>query len=117
MNLNWRFWLRVVIVVLILYSFFRTGLSLEYVIILGIIFVLIIFLRGKLYRKINQLMTKHFKFLSTARPWVKKLIIILVFIIIYLILREGVFLVLKLAGVDVQKILVESMNQSVNVTG
>jgi len=112
MKFNWKIFVRIAVVLLLLYSFYSTGLPLYYVAILGIIFIAVIFLRGKLYRKIDELLTKHFKFLSNVKPWIKKAIIIAVFIIIYVLLRELIYLILGLFGIDVQRALAESMNNS-----
>jgi len=109
--------LRIFAVLLLLYALYSTGLPLYYVAIIGIVFIVIIFLRGKLYKKIDELLTKHLKFLSNVKPWVKKAIIIAVFIIIYVLLRELIYLILGLFGIDVQQALDEGINQSMNYSG
>jgi len=118
MNLSWRFWLRIVAIVLMLCAFYSAGLSWEYILILGLIFIVVIFLRGKLYRKIDHLLKKHFKFMSKIKkPWVEKLIIVVVFIIVYMVIRELIYIILGLFGIDVQHALTESINNTGKFSG
>jgi uncharacterized protein involved in cysteine biosynthesis len=90
------------------------GVPLHLIIIIGIVIILFILLRGRLYKKIDHLLKKHFKFMSRLKPWQEKLIIIVVFIIVYIALRELIYLILGLFGIDFQKMIQESVNQSMN---
>jgi Trk-type K+ transport system membrane component len=80
--------------------------------VVGVLFLLIIFLKGKLYRKVKDSVNKKFPSLAKLPPWVQKLVIILIFILIYLLAKELIFFVLKLGGIDVREIMVNSVNQS-----
>jgi hypothetical protein len=70
------------------------------------------FLKGKIYRKIDSFITKKFLFVSKLNPFARRVLIIIVFIVIYMILKQFIFIILKLAGVDIQKMISESINQS-----
>jgi hypothetical protein len=104
--------LQLVYVILILGLFYYLGFSIYFIMVIGVLFLLIIFLKGKLYRKIKDFTNKKFPSISKLPSWVQKLIIILVFILVYLLIKELIFFVLKLGGIDVREIMVNSVNQS-----
>jgi hypothetical protein len=41
------------------------------------------------------------------------LIIILIFVLVYMLIKQAVFACLKLAGIDVQKIMLDTINRSI----
>jgi hypothetical protein len=45
-------------------------------------------------------------------PWVKKIIIIVAFILVYMAVKWIIFWVLSLFGMDVEQMITQSMNQS-----
>jgi hypothetical protein len=104
--------LRVFIFALLLYTFYQLGIPLYSIVILGVFIFLLMFLKGKIYRKIDSFMTKKFLFVSKLNPFARRVLIIIVFIVIYMILKQFIFIILKLAGVDIQKMISESINQS-----
>ncbi len=118
MRVNLRIWIRVAIILVLLFFMYLGGLPLSFIIIFGIIIIILIILRGKLYRQVDKFLKKHFKFMSKIKkPWLEKLIIIVVFVIVYLIFREVVYLILGLFGIDltnIQHVVSESINQSLN---
>lgn len=97
---------------IILGLFYYIGFSFYALAIIAVLFAAIILLRGKLYSKIKDFADKKFPALSKLPAWVKKLIIILFFILIYLLIKETIFAILKFAGVDVQEIMMNNINQS-----
>jgi hypothetical protein len=98
--------------VVVLGLFYYIGFSFYSLAIIAILFALIILLKGKLYRKIKDFADKKLPSLSKLPAWVKKLIVILFFILIYILIKEIVFFILKLVGVDVQEIMMNNINQS-----
>jgi hypothetical protein len=79
---------------------------------MGIFFILIIFLKGKLYRKINDFVTERFSLLKKLPAWVQKLIIILSFVLIYILIKEIIFLILELFGINIREMMMDNINQS-----
>jgi len=75
---------------------------------------LLILLRGTLYKKLDDFLIGKFPSLSKQKPWVRKLIVILAFILIYILLKQIIFLILKQFGIDVQQMITESINSSIN---
>ena len=103
---------QVIYSIIILGLFYYLGFPLYYIIILAIVILAFILLKGKMYRKLDSSLSKILPFLSKLSPTAKKIIIIAIFVLIWMILKQVIFLGLKMAGIDMQKILIESMNQS-----
>lgn len=103
---------QLVYVILILGLFYYLNFSIYFIMVIGVLFLLIILLKGKLYGKVKEFTNKKFPSISKLPSWVQKLIIILAFILIYLLIKEIIFFVLKLGGIDVREIMVNSVNQS-----
>jgi hypothetical protein len=110
---NWKLYLRFLLLALILFTFYKLDFPLYFIVILGIIILLLILLRGTLYKKLDNFLSKKLPFLSKLNPVVKKIIIIVVFVLIYMALKWVIYWILALFGVDVQQMINESINQSV----
>lgn len=108
---SWKIYLQIILFLFLLYLFYSLGFP-SYIIIIGIAILLLILLKGKLYKKLDNFLINKFSFLSKQKPWVRKLIVILVFIAIYFILKQIIFLILKQFGIDVQNMMMESINRS-----
>jgi hypothetical protein len=111
---NWKNYLQIILFIFLLYLFYSLGFSLYFTIILGIVLLLFILLKGRLYKKLDNFLIGKFPFFSKQKPWVRKLIVILTFILIYFILKQIIFLTLKQCGIDVQQRIIESINSSIN---
>ena len=107
-----RICLQVLISVLLLVFFYSVGLPLYFIVFIGLFIVLMIFLKGKLYRSLEKFMNKRLPFPSKLKPWLKKLIIVVVFILVYMFLKQIIFFVLEQFGIDVQQIIEGSVNRS-----
>ena len=57
-------------------------------------------------------MDKKFPFLVSLNPTIRKIIIILIFILFWVLLKQIIFMGFNLAGIDLQDIMIESLNQS-----
>ncbi len=102
-NIKW--FIRIFAVVFIIYSLYIAGLAPEYIILFVLITSAFWILRGHLYRKIDSFIKKIFPWTKKMPSWVEKGIIIISFIIVYIILKDLVFLILKLFGLDFDKAL------------
>jgi uncharacterized membrane protein len=98
----------------ILVLFYFLGFSVYFIAAMGLVFILLIFLKGKLYRKIESFMDKILPFLAKLNPTVRKIIIIFIFVLFWILLKQIILFVLKLAGIDMEKIVYESMNNSIS---
>lgn len=108
-------WFQIIYAIVILILFYSIGLSIYFLMIVAVLFTLIILLKGKLYNKIKDFVDKKFPAISRLPSWLQKLIIILFFISIYILIKQIVFFILKIAGFDIQKIMMDSINQSLGI--
>ena len=88
------------------------GLQLKVVISFAIIIVAFLIIKGPLYKKIDKTLTHRLKFLSKINPKLKKVIIFLIFIIIFIAIKDLIYFILNLFGIDIQKALTETINNS-----
>ena len=103
-----KFILRLVFVVFLLYSFFLLGTPSIYLSFMGIFFVSMIILRGKIYKKIENYLDKKLPFMQEWSPRKKRILVILIFIIVSVIVKQILFFGLLLIGIDLQQILVDT---------
>ena len=100
--------IRIAVVLLLLAYFYVAGLPLEIIAIIGIMFAGFFFLRGKIWKTAEHVMENYFPFTKKWPEWAHKAIVIILFIVLYLILKEIVYILLGFAGIDVQQIITNS---------
>ena len=105
-----KIYIQVLISIGLLFFFYYLGLQLYLVVFLGLFILLIFLLKGKLYRRLDEFLTKNFLFLSKLSPRIRKLIIVAVFILVYMLLKQGIFFGLKLVGIDIQNMIMENIS-------
>ena len=103
---------KILAIVLILYSLYIGGVPTPLILLLGVFFILLMFLRGTFYRKIDAFLINRFSFVARLPSWGQKLLIIIIFILIYWVFKQILFFSLKKIGIDIQQILMESLNSS-----
>jgi len=101
--MEWKIYLRGALIVLLVYSLYLAGLPLQYVILLGIISFGMLFLRGKIYQKIEGVIGAKFPKYHALPGWAKRVVIIIIFLVSYFILKQIIFFALKIGGMDVQQ--------------
>lgn len=111
---KWRIYLSIVLSLLILYSFYLAGAPVSVLPILGIFFILIILLRGPLYKKIDESIVRRFSFFEKLPSWGKRLLIIIIFLLVFMVLKQVLFYSFELAGIDLREMIMESVYQSIN---
>ncbi len=79
---------------------------------MGVLFVSMIIFRSSVYKKLENVLDEKLPFIQKWSPRKKKILMILIFIIIYTIIKQIVFFTLLLMGLDLQQILVERINQT-----
>ncbi|MFH1391968.1 MAG: hypothetical protein ABIH20_06665 [Candidatus Diapherotrites archaeon] len=104
--------LRLLLVPLILYMFYTLGFPLEIIAILGVLYIALILLRGKIWRTAERVIEKYLPFTKTWPNWAQKALLIIFFILIYLVLKQIIYFLLGLVGIDLEKMLLASMNIS-----
>ncbi len=101
--------IRLLLVVLMLYMLYSLGIPLAALAVLAVLFVLFVLMRGPAYNRIDAELTKRFPFISSWAPWQKKLLVAAVFVLAYLLLKQGLYELLKMMGMDVQQMMLDSV--------
>lgn len=111
-EINWKAYIRFLLFFIALYSLYILKFPILFIILVGIITLLIILLKGKFYLKLNDFLTHKFHFFSKQTKLVKRIIVILIFIIAYIILKQTIFFILAKLGIDIRQIILNNLNQT-----
>ena len=93
--------------------FYTTGVPLEIIVILAILYLTLIFYRDKIKSKIDRLLHAHIPGFENQHKFVKTAVIFIFFILVYVILKQILFFGLSLFGIDMQKIILNSLGVNV----
>jgi hypothetical protein len=110
---SWKLYLQVVLLIIAIYIYYRLGFSLYDIILIVIILLLLKLFKGKLYKRLDKILIDKLPFLSKQKQGVRKLIVVIVFILLYFILKQIIFLILKQFGIDIQQMIMNKINQSI----
>jgi len=106
---GWKLPLRIALLLFLIYSLYNIGLPTSYLILISIIILMLLFLKGALYRKVDVFLARNFSFFRKSPVWLNKLVVIIVFVLVYIGLKYAILAVLKLFGVDIQKAISDSI--------
>ena len=106
-----RIYLKTLISIILLIFLYFSGIPISFLIFLGFLILLLILFKTKLYEKIEKTLTKKIPSFSKQRPWIKKIIIILIFIVIYTILKQIIFFILRQLGINIKQIFYDRINK------
>ncbi|VVB75355.1 Uncharacterised protein [uncultured archaeon] len=109
-----RLLIRLATVPIFLYLFYTMGLPLDGIAVLGVIFVFFILVRGKIWGLIKKTEKKYFSFSKNWPGWAQKLLLILIFIIVYVIIKQIAFFILGLFGInfgEITELAAQTINQ------
>ncbi len=107
---NQKTYLQIITSAILLFVFYKLGFSFYFIIGMGFFILLLVLLKGKLFNGLDTFLTAQLPFLSKQSPRVKKLFIVIAFILSYIILKQIIFFILLQSGIDVQKIILDSVN-------
>ncbi|MBU0586412.1 hypothetical protein KJ780_02795 [Candidatus Micrarchaeota archaeon] len=110
--MDWKLLLRLLLVFLLLIMLYSIGMPINYLILLGILFLLVVLLREHIYEKIDKILIRIFPFISKWPQWIRALLVLLLFILAYALLKQLIFELLKIMGMDIQQSMVDSINNS-----
>ena len=79
--MKWKMGLRLAAVALLLYVFYTAGMPMNIIAAIGAFLIVLVLVRGALYRKIDEALVKRFSFVRKMHPWTKKVLIIAIFIV------------------------------------
>lgn len=108
---------RLLMVPLLLYCFYALGMPVEALVVLGALFIALIVLRGKVWKAAEHVIERYLPFTRTWPGWAQKALIFLLFVLVYMVLKQVVYLLLGLVGVDLEGIIISAydMNSAVGV--
>ncbi|MDD5022906.1 MAG: hypothetical protein PHU63_01935 [Candidatus ainarchaeum sp.] len=109
MKIDNKFLLRVGIALLLLFSLYLAGAGIEFLLLFGLIYLVIILLREKMDNLLKNKLEKYFPNFDKWPLWSKSIIRVLIIILAYFIIKQILFFGLSLLGFDLQKILLDSL--------
>lgn len=107
---SWRKYFQILTVGLLLIALYQLGLPWPTIALIGLLFLLLILLKGKLYKKFDHYLNQKFPVLSKLNPPIKEVIIIVAFVLTFMLIKQFVLTGLKMYGVDVQQTITNSLN-------
>jgi len=107
--MDWSLIARILLVVLMLYMFYSLGVPLPAIMVLGALLLAFVLLRGHAYRQIDLFLTNKFPSMAGWAPWQKMLLVTIVFLLSYILLKQAVYELLKMIGMDVQQMMLDSV--------
>jgi len=116
---KYRKYFSILFILLLLCSFYQLGLSWPQLIALGLIFITFILLREPIKQKSDKLINEKLPFLNKLPVWLKRVIVLLVFFLVYAVLKQAIFFGFKAAGVDFQEMIqnaIENPQEETSVT-
>lgn len=109
---NQKTYLQIITSAILLFVFYKLGFSFYFIIGMGFLILLLVLLKGKLFSRLDTFLTAKLSFLSKQSPRVKKLFIVITFILAYIILKQIIFFILSQFGIDIQKIILDDVNNN-----
>ena len=100
--------LRLGLVLVLLGYLYIAGMHLEIIAILGIVFLGFILLRGRIWKAAEKSIELHLPFTKKWSEWAHKAVVLILFIVIYIILKQIIYILLGLAGIDIEQIIIDS---------
>lgn len=101
------FYLRAGAAVLLLCALYLLGLPPLYLAAFGMFLALFALLKGALYKKTDEFLSRKLPFVAKLPKWGKALLVMAIFILIYLAAKLVAFELLKMAGIDVQQMIID----------
>jgi hypothetical protein len=101
--------IRIIVVLALLAYFYVAGLPLEIIALIGIMFAGFFFLRGKIWKAAERAIEKHLPFTKKWPEWGHKAVVLILFIVLYLLLKQVIYMALGFAGIDVEQIIMKSV--------
>lgn len=107
-----RFWSRLVIVPIFLILFWQLGMPFDALVVLGAIMLVLVLMRGKMWKAADNAVERCLPFTKKWPEWGRKAAVIVVFIIALSLLKQVLYFLLSLAGIDIQKMMMDAVNSA-----
>lgn len=107
---KYKKYISIVFVLLLLCSFYQLGIPLPQLIALGIVFIIIVLLKDPIRQGSDKLVNEKFVFLNKMPDRLKKIIIFLIFLLIFMVLKQAIFFGFKSMGIDLEETISKNIN-------
>ena len=112
--MKWTGYGGILLSLLLLYTLYSLGLPILLAVSLGVFFIVIIYLKEPVYKKIDGFLIGRFPATASWPSWGRTLLVLVLFVLLYALMKLVLFELLKLVGVDVQRIMLEGINNSIS---
>jgi len=107
---KYKKYISIVLVLLLLCSFYQLGIPLLQLMALGVVFISIVLLKNPIREGSDKLVNEKLVFLNKTPGWLKKVIVFLIFLLIFMALKQAIFFGFKSMGVDLKEMMMKSIN-------
>lgn len=88
------------------------GVPLQALLVLGLLFLFFLLMRGHAYERIDAALAGKLPFIAEWAPWQRRALAAIVFVVVLIAVKQGIYEILKLVGMDVQKMVLDGINAS-----
>jgi hypothetical protein len=103
-----KFAFRLLMVPILMYFFYLFSWPLEIIVLLGILFIGLILVKGKIWNTSETIIERLLPFTKVWPSWAQKILLILIFFIIYIILKQILFFILGMAGINLEEMIIST---------
>ena len=101
--------IRIVWSLIILSIMYLVGTPLPLILIFGAYLIAMFFLRGKIWKFSEHFLESYLPFTKKLPDWLEKIILVSIFIIFLMILKNIIYFALGLIGIDLQQLLMDAI--------
>ena len=101
--------IRIVWSLIILGILYLIGTPLPLILIFGVYLIAMFFLRGKMWKISEHVLETYLPFTKKLPDWLEKIILVSIFIIFLMILKNIIYFALGLIGIDLQQLLMDAI--------
>ena len=94
---------------IILGILYLIGTPLPLILIFGAYLIAMFFLRGKMWKISEHVLETYLPFTKKLPDWLEKIVLVSIFIIFFMILKNIIYFALGLIGIDLQQMLIDAM--------
>ena len=101
--------IRIVWSLIILGVLYLIGTPLPLILIFGVYLIAMFFLRGKMWKISEHVLETYLPFTKKLPNWLEKIVLVSIFIIFLMILKNIIYFALGLIGIDLQQMLMDAI--------
>jgi len=109
-----RLYFRLAMVPLLLLSFAMLGVPFEGLAVIGAVFLVLVLLKGKMWRAADSAVERFLPFTKDWPDWTHRIIVVIIFIIFFMALKQVIYFALSLVGIDISELIMRAVEQGQN---